>query len=47
MILIGLTLTLNAAIRTYRNGGYLPFFFISIAGFVILVVIYWFWGKDW
>jgi len=47
MILIGIALILDAAIRTFRNGGYIPFFLISIAGFVILVLIYWFWGKDW
>jgi hypothetical protein len=47
MILIGLALILDAAIRTFKNWEYIPFFLISIAGFVILVTIYWFKGKDW
>jgi len=47
MILIGIALILDAAIRTFKNREYMPFFFLSIAGFTILVTIYWFFGKDW
>jgi uncharacterized membrane protein (UPF0136 family) len=47
MILIGIALILDAAIRTFKNREYMPFFLLSIAGFAILVMIYWFKGKDW
>lgn len=47
MILIGIALILDAALRTFRNQTYLPFFLLSIAGFVMLVAIYWFKGTDW
>lgn len=47
MILIGIALILDAALRTFRNQTYLPFFLISIAGFATLLAIYWFKGKDW
>jgi hypothetical protein len=38
---------LDAGIRTLKNGQYMPFFIISIAGFVILVLIFLFKGKGW
>jgi uncharacterized membrane protein (UPF0136 family) len=47
MILIGIALILDAAIRTFKNREYMPFFLLSIAGFAILVMIYRFKGKDW
>lgn len=47
MILIGLALMLDAGIRTLKNWQYLPFFIISIAGFVILVLIFLIKGKEW
>jgi hypothetical protein len=47
MILIGIALMLNAAIRTIKDQNYMPFFLLSIAGFAVLVMIYRFKGKDW
>jgi hypothetical protein len=47
MILIGIALILDAAIRTFKNQEYMPFFLLSVAGFAILGMIYWFKGKDW
>jgi hypothetical protein len=47
MLLIGLAIILDTGLRTYRNWNHAPFLIISIAGFVILALIYWFWGQDW
>jgi predicted Na+-dependent transporter len=47
MLLIGLALILDAGLKTYRNWNHAPFLLISIAGFIILALIYWFWGEDW
>jgi len=47
MVLIGIGLMLDAGIRTFKNRNYIPFFELSIAGFVILLIIYRFKGKDW
>jgi uncharacterized membrane protein (UPF0136 family) len=47
MLFIGLALILHAGIRTYKNWQYVPILLISIGGFVILALIYWFKGKEW
>ena len=47
MVLIGIGLMLDAGIRTFKDQNYMPYFLLSIAGFAILVMIYWFKGKDW
>ena len=47
MILICIALMLDAGIRTLKNWQYMPFFIISIAGFVILVLIFLIKGKEW